>query len=169
MQVLVTSRHEGKTTKLMEWVSNGTAVKEYPFWSRVVIVVDLRSYNNIKRNWWGKIDDFDHRVYTWHDIQQGRFHSRHTEYRIDDFDAFIPLFFSGLYVGGFTMTASKWENEPCAPCDMSTHDICLYPKSPSDGLPLICCCPKHFQLPEWYQKNPGGINAESSQQTPHQG
>lgn len=38
MQVIVSGRRSGKTTKTLEWVKEARRVPHYPFWDRVLIV-----------------------------------------------------------------------------------------------------------------------------------
>jgi len=73
MHVLIAGRQEGKTTSLMHWLGKGTSIIQYPGWSRVVIVADRQRHTWLKERYWGSLEDFDHRVYTVHEIQTGRF------------------------------------------------------------------------------------------------
>lgn len=114
MHVLIKNRQEGKTTQLMKWVADGVPLDKdgYPFWSRVVIVVDAKRFDILKREYWSKLEDFDHRVFTLNDIQHGRFVNRKTKYRLDDFEDFFFAFLPGINIDGFTMTADIWEEVP---------------------------------------------------------
>lgn len=111
MEVLITDRQEGKTTQLMNWVKDGTVVNKYPGWSRVAIVANRQRYEYVRNIYWELIDDFDHRVFMLSDIQNGRFPSRDTSYRLDDLDEILSIFLPGINVDGFTITGSMWENK----------------------------------------------------------
>ena len=111
MKVLMTGRQEGKTTQLMAWVKGGVNVAGYPGWSRVAIVPNKERHDYVKHIYWNQIEDFDHRVYTLREIQQGHFPSRNTTYRLDDFDELIHILFPGIIIDGFTITASVWNDE----------------------------------------------------------
>ena len=111
MKALVLHRQEGKTTQLMDWVKDGVRVEGYPGWSRVVVVIDRQRHDRLKHQYWDEMEDFDHRVYTLREIQTGHFTGFHTAYRLDDLDAFLPVFFPGLLLDGFTMTASSWDEK----------------------------------------------------------
>jgi hypothetical protein len=111
MEALVTGRQEGKTTRLMSWVKCGIQVEGYPGWSRVAIVPNRARHDYMRSIYWKLIDDFDHRVYTLLEVQQGHFPSRNTSYRLDDLDEFIPIFLPGIIIEGFTMTGSLWDEE----------------------------------------------------------
>ena len=117
MHVLVTGRQEGKTTRFMEWVKGGVKVKDYPGWSRVGVVVDERAYLDVKRQYWGDIEDFDHRVYQIKEFERGHFVSRETLYRIDNFDMVLWDILHLPNLDGFTMTALPWEDPPPPPVD----------------------------------------------------
>ena len=108
MEILFTGRQEGKTTRLMNWVNDGERIEGYPGWSRVAIVPNRARHNDIKRMYWNELEDFDHRVYTLLEIQQGHFPNRDTSYRLDDLDEFLTIFFPGIWVSGFTITGSLW-------------------------------------------------------------
>ena len=114
MHVLIAGRQEGKTTKLMAWVNEGIAVDRYPYWSRVAVVDSIQRHIQLKGEYWGKIEDFDHRVYTFDEIQEGRFPSTETVYRIDDIDRFLPRFFPNMCLDGFTITAKQWDEDDSA-------------------------------------------------------
>lgn len=111
VKVLITGRGEGKTTKLMEWVKGGTKVKDYPGWSRVAVVITMRLYLDVKRQYWSDLEDFDHRVYLIDEFVHGRFVSRETVYRIDNFELLFLKIFRVPHLDGFTMTAEPWEGE----------------------------------------------------------
>lgn len=115
MHVLIADRQQGKSTRLMEWVQNGVPCNDYPFWTRVAIVSDLQRCQDLKDRYWRKMKDFDHRVYTMREIENGRFTSRETLYRLDDLDSFLPFIFPGLKLDGFTITATPWVNELIIP------------------------------------------------------
>lgn len=118
MHVLIKNRQEGKTTQLMKWVAEGVEVDKYPFWSRVAIVLNQKRHDALKREYWNKLIDFDHRVYTLHDIQHGRFVSGASTYRLDDLDAFLFEFLPGFNIDGFTITADIWEEVvECPDCE----------------------------------------------------
>lgn len=109
MRVLIAGRQEGKTTQLMNWVKDGVMVAGYPGWSRVAIVPNRQRHDYVKSIYWNLIEDFDHRVYTLLDIQEGLFPSRNTSYRVDDLDEILPAFFPGIILEGFTITAENWD------------------------------------------------------------
>jgi predicted ATPase len=109
MHILMAGQGEGKTTQLMDWVKAGVQVSGYPGWSRVAVVTDHQRHNQMRDHYWGELEDFDHRVYTLHDIQTGHFTSPDTAYRLDDLDAFLPMLLPGLHIDGFTVTASEWK------------------------------------------------------------
>lgn len=110
MHVLIAGRGEGKTTKLIEWVKGGIMIRQYPGWTRVAVVVDERSYFDLKRQYWDEIEDFDHRVYQIREFDRGRFPvNEETVYRIDDLDRLLWDFFRVPNLDGFTMTAEPWE------------------------------------------------------------
>lgn len=113
MHVLIKNRQEGKTTQLMKWVADGVPLDKdgYPFWSRVVIVVDQKQHDILRRDYWARLEDFDHRVYTIRDIEHGRFVNKKTKYRIDNMDLFLSGMFP-VHIDGFTMTADTWEEVP---------------------------------------------------------
>lgn len=114
MRVLIAGRQEGKTTKLMAWVNEGIAVERYPGWSRIAVVANRQRHNQLKSEYWRLIEDFDHRVYTFDDIKEGRFPSKETVYRIDDLDAFLPIMFPNMCLDGFTITAKGWDEDDSA-------------------------------------------------------
>jgi len=93
----------------MHWLGHGNAIVDYPGWSRVVIVADRQRHTWLKERYWGRLEDFDHRVYTLHEIQTGHFPSRYTMYRFDDLDAVLYQCFPNLNIDGFTITADKWD------------------------------------------------------------
>jgi hypothetical protein len=121
MKVLLTGRGEGKTTALMDWVKGGVRVEPYPGWSRVGIVITERLYLDMKRQYWGEVEDFDHRIYQIDEFQRGKFPTnRKTAYRIDNLEMLIYGEFhipgmGGTFripnLDGFTMTGEKWEEE----------------------------------------------------------
>lgn len=112
MKILIKERGEGKTTVLMNWIKKGERVRDYPGWSRVAVILNERSYLDLKRQYWGEIEDFDHRVYQLIEFDRGRFGFREDiEYRIDDMDLFIRQFFHIPNITGFTITGSTWEDE----------------------------------------------------------
>lgn len=108
MHVLIKGRRQGKTTMFMDWVKGGERVDAYPYWSRVGIVVDERSYLDLKRQYWPEIEDFDHRIYQISEFERGRFRSHDTKYRVDNLDLLLWDFFHIPYLDGFTMTAEPW-------------------------------------------------------------
>ncbi len=109
LKVMVRDRGQGKTTQLMKWVKEGVQVSGYPGWSRVAIVVNRRRHDQLKKQYWGIIEDFDHRVYALDEIQRGHFTSPDTAYRLDDLNEMLFNFFPGLNIDGFTITGTTWE------------------------------------------------------------
>jgi len=105
MEVLVTDRQRGKTTALMGWVKGGHKTRRYPHWSRIVVIPTMGMLEQIKRDWWEKIEDFDHRVYHLDEIRNNlSFNNPDLEIRFDDMDFVLQKLFPFSRIGGFTMT-----------------------------------------------------------------
>jgi len=94
----------------MDWVKGGVQCEGYPGWSRVAVVINRQRHDRLKHQYWGEMEDFDHRVYTLREVQTGHFPGQYnTAYRLDDLDDFLFEFFPGLKIDGFTMTGSPWD------------------------------------------------------------
>lgn len=115
MYLIVADKGKSMTTRLMEWLEDAFEVSPYPHWNRVVIVVSKQRLEQLRSQYGQLLEDFDHRVFTYADIKAGRFPSRQTEYRLDNIETFIPLFFKNLNVGGFTVSPSNWKEDPQPP------------------------------------------------------
>lgn len=49
LHVVVGDRNTGRTTTLVGWVLQGQPVRGYPFWSRVLLVADIRRADQVRR------------------------------------------------------------------------------------------------------------------------
>lgn len=110
MEALIKGRQEGKTTALMEWVMGGHKIHRYPGWSRIAIVIDMSMYEFVKGQWWGRMEDFSHRVFLWDEFSGNQnFWGSGTEVRIDNLDLLLMRIIPGVKVTGFTMTGELWK------------------------------------------------------------
>lgn len=111
MMLLHTGRQAGKTTQAMAWVSHGVEAKGYPGWSRVLVVIHFAEFNRLKNEYWSKLEDFDHRVYTYVEWAEAVHVHPETEVCIDNLDillGFVDLSIPGRIVAA-TITAQEWE------------------------------------------------------------
>lgn len=112
LMLLATDRQKGKTTQAFAWVSHGQRVPGYPGWSRVLILAHLTAFDLWRRDYWARLEDFDHRVYTLTDWVGARAVRPDTQVCIDDLEhalqttnlAHLP----GRLVAA-TMTSRPWQ------------------------------------------------------------
>lgn len=107
LSLLATGRANGKTFKAIQWVLEGHEVSGYPGWSRVMIVPNLQQFEHIRKDWWEKIEDFDHRIYTAEDWRNAHNVQGSTEVCLDNAEWFLPGMPGNLT--HLTMTAKEWE------------------------------------------------------------
>lgn len=83
----------------------------YPGWTRVLVVVHFAEFERLKKEWWSRLEDFDHRVYSYTEWVEAHNVHPQTEVCIDNLD--ILLGFADLRVPGrivaATITAQEWE------------------------------------------------------------
>lgn len=116
LQVLLGDRQTGKSTQAVAWVSNGIRTKKYPGWSRVLVCPHLAGWKALRREFWGRLEDFDHRIYdlhTWGNIQNDL---SSTEVCLDDADVLLTLRRNGLHripgrVTHVVLYGRTWEPE----------------------------------------------------------
>lgn len=111
LQLLAGDRQTGKTTSAIAWVSWGEQTRNYPGWSRVLVVPTIARLDDIRRQWWGRLPDLDHRVYTAQDWLNARGVDPTVEVCLDDLDAFLgmPVIIRGRIVAA-TITAQPWQH-----------------------------------------------------------
>ena len=60
--VYAAGRQAGKTTMALDWVKQGVRTDGYPGWTRVLVVPTHAQLDIIRKQFWGEIKDFHHRV-----------------------------------------------------------------------------------------------------------
>lgn len=114
MMLLHARRASGKTTQAMAWVSHGERIPRYPYWSRVVLVHDRNALEVVRREYWGRLEDFDHRVYDVNEWLRVQSADPDVELCIDNLDLFLRHFAVTRlpgYIAAATITADRWENQ----------------------------------------------------------
>jgi len=115
LRLLAVDRAEGKTTQAMAWLSNGDRVAHYPGWSRVLVVPNLQRVQHIRDQYWRRLEDFDHRVYSCDEWRRAQGVHHDVEVCIDDLDWFLgtgqPLAAFPGHIVCATMTAWPWEQQ----------------------------------------------------------
>jgi hypothetical protein len=114
-QVLLRGRGGGKTTEAMRWVAGGTRVPGYPGWSRVLVAANRTMFDHLRREWWGLLEDLDHRVYAYDDWVRARGVSHGTEVRLDDAERLLPRLPARLT--GVTMSGDMWDTSASRPLE----------------------------------------------------
>ena len=112
LQLLAADRQTGKTTQALAWISQGERIQPYPGWSRVLLVATLARLDHIRADYWPRLDDFSHRVYSVAEWMPARGIYPNTEVCADDLDACLM---SGLdirrmpgHLTAATITAHAW-------------------------------------------------------------
>ena len=113
LQLLAVDRRAGKTTQAFAWVSHGVRTDTYPGWSRVLVLPNLAMMEHHRVDWWPRLEDFDHRVYTaedWEGVYRGH-RLDDVEVCIDDLDHFLRRGIGRLpgRIVAATITAWPWE------------------------------------------------------------
>jgi hypothetical protein len=106
-EVLLRGRGGGKSTAAMRWVAEGKRVKGYPGWSRVLVVANRSMWEHLRGEWWARLEDFDHRVYTFESWRRSRGANGDTEVRLDNAEFLLPWLPGRLT--GVTMSATEWD------------------------------------------------------------
>lgn len=91
LQLLAADRQTGKTTQAFNWVSQGQPIDRYPGWSRVLVVATLQLVEVHRAQWWKKLEDYSHRVFSaeeWEGVYRGH-RLDDIEVCIDDLDMFL--------------------------------------------------------------------------------
>lgn len=118
LMVLTGDRRSGRTTQAFRWVAQGTQVPGYPGWNRVLLLPTFQILEFHRRDWWPRLDDFDHRVYAydeWAGVRGGR---EDVDVCIDDYDWLTPDQRARPVPGrvvALTMWARPWEDQPEPP------------------------------------------------------
>lgn len=94
MEIIIGGRGAGKTIALLEWVLEGNKVPYYPGWDRIILtstVEESMRLQRLLRESVLRVDghhdpDGAHRIYSYHEYQQGRFPNAPVEYMIDDLE-----------------------------------------------------------------------------------
>lgn len=114
IRLLATDRAEGKTTAAFAWVSNGVKVGGYPGWSRVLVLPTYDQFTYHRREYWPRLEDYDHRVYVIDDWATAMGANHTTEVCVDELGMLLGdrrlLRMPGRLVAA-TMTAWPWEHE----------------------------------------------------------
>lgn len=112
LALLATGRTGGKSTQAFAWVSHGVRAPGYPGWSRVLLLAHGRAFDLHRRDYWPRLEDFDHRVYTLRDWVDARAVDPATEVCIDDLEDAIRTTdlrrLPGRLVAA-TMTTAAWD------------------------------------------------------------
>lgn len=85
MQVLVTPRQAGKTTRAVDWVLAGKPTHIYPFWSRVIVTINEQEADRLRKHF--KLDY--RQVFSIRDFREGRFPNPDMEVLIDNLDLVV--------------------------------------------------------------------------------
>ena len=114
LSLLAADRRAGKTTQAVAWVSQGERVAGYPGWSRVLVVTFPTGWDLLRREFWGRLNDFDHRVYRLREWVEACGVSPGTEVCVDDLEVAIRAADLRLLPGQLvaaTMTTSAWDRQ----------------------------------------------------------
>lgn len=111
--LLAADRQTGKSTQAFAWVSHGERTDGYPGWTRVLVLAHHRAYDLWRRQYWERLEDFDHRVYCLNNWMGARSVRPSTEVCVDDLD-WAVLGTAGLswmpgHLTAATITAAPWD------------------------------------------------------------
>jgi hypothetical protein len=114
LRLLATDRRAGKSTQAVAWVSHGVPTAGYPGWSRVLAVSHATGFQLLRAEWWGRLADFDHRVYALCDWASAHGVVPATEVCVDDLEEAMARYTVGRLPGrvvAATVTAQVWERQ----------------------------------------------------------
>lgn len=122
-KLLLADRRSGRTTQAFNWVSHGVEVNGYPGWSRVLLIPTLQRFEHHRKEWWSRLYDYDHRVYTLEDWN-GAFGVRtDVELCIDDLELAIMMGISLNRLRGrlvcATFYGAPWEAVDFSPAELA--------------------------------------------------
>src|SRR5262245_2985468 len=117
LEVITGGRRCGKTTKSLEWVEQGSRTDSYPFWSRVLVVVnaqeadrlraELRRRYRSRRQFDIATDSVYNMVYCVEEWRRATFGREPVEIRVENADLVLYDMFclGGIKLDSVTMTA----------------------------------------------------------------
>jgi hypothetical protein len=114
LRLLATDRRRGKTTQAFAWVSNGVRTGGYPGWSRVLVLPNFKNWQYHRSEYWGRLEDFDHRVYDFPTWAAARGCHPDTEVCVEELQYALGDYSLNRLPGwvvAATMTAWPWEQQ----------------------------------------------------------
>lgn len=122
-RLLLADRRTGRTTQAFNWVSHGVEVPGYyPGWSRVLLIPTMSMFEYHRRDWWARLEDYDHRVYQLGDWQRAQGVRHDTEVCIDDLEDAIGSVRLNMLPGRIvcaTMYGAPWEDIEFSPAELA--------------------------------------------------
>ena len=85
MKIVVWGRQNGKTTAAVNWVKEGTVRKEWPGWTRTLLVPDVHAAALLRRRY--GLDEGQ--VMSWHEWRGARAIKRDVEVGIDNAEVML--------------------------------------------------------------------------------
>lgn len=82
----------------------------YPGWTRVLVVCHLAEFDRLREEYWSRLEDFDHRVFTITDWLDAHNVNPSTEVCIDNLDMVIHGGWRNFpgWIAAVTITAEPW-------------------------------------------------------------